>query len=153
MKRGIDDTEVDVTADMLGQMRMEAFSAAEDQIMKLGMRDMEEACEELATVGLEDFIEKVQADMNTKTMHGILLRILQVDANSNSQDILEAMRGCDASILTKETFEHMRREWDKTPPDGAKDWVDYFERQGKSSCCVSTWLDGVFSCLHSKYAS
>jgi hypothetical protein len=41
MKRGVEETEVDVTADLLAQMRMEAFSAAEDQIAKLGLKAME----------------------------------------------------------------------------------------------------------------
>lgn len=42
MKRGHEESEVDVTADLLAQMRVEAFSAAEEQIAKLGLGAMEQ---------------------------------------------------------------------------------------------------------------
>ena len=41
-KRGHDETEVDLTADLLAQMRVDAFSQAEDQIAKLGLSAMEQ---------------------------------------------------------------------------------------------------------------
>ena len=76
MKRSVAETEVDITGDLLQQMRIDALATAGEQVSKLAVQDMNVAQQDLMEHGLEDCFARGVAVAQVQEILTILVRIV-----------------------------------------------------------------------------